>query len=94
MPRPAPGTTERHAAEALALSAMQWLASDQDRLQRFMDLSGIAPDALRARLGEPAFLVGVLDHLLLRDFADWSAQPPTAIGAARRAIGGVWSDDA
>ncbi len=78
---------------------MQWLASDQDRLQRFMDLSGIAPDALRARLGEPAFLVGVLDHLLgderlLMDFADWSAQPPTAIGAARRAIGGVWSDDA
>lgn len=98
MPRPAPGATERHAAEALALAAMQWLASDEDRLQRFLDLSGIAPDTLRARLGEPAFLVGVLDHLLgdeklLIDFSAWSDTPPSAVGAARRAIGGAWSDD-
>lgn len=92
-----PGTTERDAAEALALSAIQFLASDQDRLQRFLDLSGVLPDALRARLGNPEFQVGVLDHLLgderlLLEFAAWAALAPEAVGAARRALGGLWID--
>jgi len=44
--------------------AIQFLALEADRLWRFLDLTGTAPDALRARLAEPAFLAGVLDHLL------------------------------
>jgi hypothetical protein len=85
------------AAEALALTAVQFLASEPDRLQRFLDLTGLQPDRLRARLTDQGFLAGVLDHLLgdealLTEFADWAALQPTAVGQARRALGG-WRPD-
>lgn len=87
----APGTAE--AAEALALIAVQFLALEAERLWRFLDLTGTAPDALRARLGEPAFLAGVLDHLLgderlLLDFTAWAGIDPGAVAAARRGLVG------
>jgi len=85
----APGTAE--AAEALALTAIQFLALEADRLWRFLDLTGTAPDALRARLAEPAFLAGVLDHLLaderlLLDFAAWAGIDPGAVAPARQRL--------
>ena len=94
--RRTPGTAE--AAEALALSAVQFLAADDDRLQRFLALSGIAPDSLRARLAERAFLAGVLDYLLgdeilLLDFAAWAAVDPGDIGEARCRLGGWHAAD-
>lgn len=81
------------AAEALAFHAVRFLASDPDRLQRFLDLTGLAPDTLRARLAEPSFLAGVLDYLradegLLTGFAEWAAVSPAAVAEARRALGG------
>lgn len=79
------------AAEALALSAVQFIAADDDRLQRFMNLCGVAPESLRSRLHEPAFLAGVLDYLLgdeplLIAFAEWMDIDPGRIGAARRSF--------
>lgn len=82
------------AAEALALAAIQFLALEADRLQRFIDLTGLGPDDLRARLAEPVFLAGVLDHLLgdeplLLDFASWAAIDPGAVAEAKhRLVGG------
>ncbi len=91
-----PGRTDRAAAEtaeAIALRAVQFLAEEPDRLQRFLDLTGVPPDSLRARLAEPAFLAGILDHLLgdeplLLAFADWAQVAPAEIGAARRTLAG------
>jgi hypothetical protein len=92
----APGRTDRAArddAEAIALRAVQFLAEEPDRLQRFLDLTGVPPDSLRARLAEPAFLAGILDHLLgdepqLLVFAEWAQVPPADIASARRTLGG------
>jgi hypothetical protein len=92
----APGRTDRAArdnAEAVALRAVQFLAEEPDRLQRFLDLTGVPPDSLRARLAEPAFLAGILDHLMgdeaqLLLFAGWAQIPPAEIAAARRALVG------
>lgn len=85
------------AAEALALTVVRFLASEPDRLQRFLDLTGLDVDHLRARLTDQQFLAGVLDHLLgdealLTEFAGWAGLEPTAIGQARRALGG-WRPD-
>lgn len=51
-------------AASLALKGLYFLASDEARLTRFLQLTGIAPDELRAQAGEEATMVAVLDHLL------------------------------
>lgn len=91
-----PGRTDRAAvetAETIALRAVQFLAEEPDRLQRFLDLTGVPPDSLRARLAEPVFLAGILEHFLgdealLLAFADWAQVAPTEIGAARHVLAG------
>ncbi len=50
-------------AEALALSALGWTLSDGDRAARLLTLTGLTPDTLRARLGEPSLLAAVLAFL-------------------------------
>ena len=39
----------RDAAEALALSALGWIAEDPERIGAFLGQSGLDPDVLRAR---------------------------------------------
>lgn len=51
------------AAAALALSALVWVLSDDDRAGRLLTLTGLAPGDLRERLGEPAVLAAVLTYL-------------------------------
>jgi hypothetical protein len=55
---------DREAAEALALRALAWIAADDDRLARFLALSGVGLDEVRARAADAAFLGGVIDCLL------------------------------
>ena len=50
--------------EATAISALQYLASDDELLMRFSALSGILPNDMRQAASEPGFLVGVLDFFL------------------------------
>jgi len=45
---------------AIALSALGWTLGEPDRAQRFLALTGLTPDMLRARLGEPDLLAAVL----------------------------------
>jgi hypothetical protein len=52
-------------AERLALDVLLWIAGDDDRLLPFLAASGLSPDTLRASAREPAFLVGVLDHVMV-----------------------------
>ncbi|HAE03178.1 MAG TPA: DUF3572 domain-containing protein, partial [Rhodospirillaceae bacterium] len=51
-------------AETLALQALSFLMEDEDRLDRFLALSGLDQNDLRNRISDPAFLGGVLDHIL------------------------------
>lgn len=51
------------APEMLALAALGWLLGEPGRAQRYLDLIGLDPDALRANLHNPAVLASALDFL-------------------------------
>ncbi len=51
-------------ATTLALTALAFLAEDGPRLGRFLALTGIEPDQLRAAADAPETLLAVLDYLL------------------------------
>jgi hypothetical protein len=96
MVKPAP--VSRESAESLAVQALAFLATDPDRLGRFLAVTGIAPDAIRAAATEPGFLAGVLDHILaderlLLAFADQAEIPPEAVGRARSGLGRPYERD-
>ena len=50
-------------AQALALLALARVVSDERRGRRFLDLSGIGTEELRARASDPALLVALLRFL-------------------------------
>ena len=50
-------------ATALALGALGWTLSDDARAERLLALTGLAPDDLRSRVGEPALLAATLRFL-------------------------------
>jgi hypothetical protein len=52
---------------ALALSALGWILADDDRASRFLDLTGLTPDDLRTRLGEPGVLGAAVEFLLAHE---------------------------
>lgn len=77
----------------IALQALAWIASDDDRLAGLMAESGIDPAALRAQAGEPEVMGAVLDHLLRDDqaviaFCDAHGLPYTAPLSARAVLPG------
>jgi hypothetical protein len=81
------------AAEHLAIQALNYVATDGERLGRFLALTGIGPDEIRAAAREPGFLAGVLDHIasdetLLVEFAADAGVDPADIGSARNVLGG------
>ena len=84
---------DRSAAETIALRALGWMAADDDVLGAFLGASGLSPGEVRARAGDPDFLVAVLDFVtsddsLVRGFCDAQGLPYDAPLAARRAIPG------
>jgi hypothetical protein len=50
-------------AVALALAALGWIVSGPARAQRLLDLTGLSPQELRERAGEPAVLAAALGFL-------------------------------
>lgn len=50
-------------AEALALAALAATLTDERRAQRFLDLTGLDADELRARAGERSLLAATLAFL-------------------------------
>lgn len=50
-------------SQAIALLALATAISDERRAKRFLDLTGIGTDELRARAGEPALLAALLRFL-------------------------------
>lgn len=49
--------------ERLSLAALGWVLEDQDRAERFLTLTGLDPDGLRAALGERTTQAAVLEFL-------------------------------
>ncbi|MDE2578922.1 MAG: DUF3572 domain-containing protein [Hyphomicrobiales bacterium] len=78
-------------AEEIGVSAFVWLAADAERLSRFMALTGLEPDQLRAAAAAPDFLPAVLDHLAghepdLVAFAGEHRLPPERIAQASQIL--------
>jgi hypothetical protein len=81
----------KEAATELAVAALSFLAGEHERLERFLALTGLGPQSLRAAAREPSFLLGVLDHVagdetLLLAFARERGIDPEAVGRARDAL--------
>lgn len=81
------------AAETIALQMLGFLASDGERLERFMATAGLTPQGLRAAAADPQFLAGVMDYLLadqslLLAFAESVDLSPHKVMAARRHLPG------
>jgi len=97
--RPASRQDAQAAAEDLAIAALGFIAGEPERLGRFLAMTGIGPDSIRAAAREPQFLLGVLDHLaadepLLLAFAAENAVDPGEVIKARDTIAGrSWERD-
>ena len=77
--------------EALALGALGWTLSDDQRAGRLVALTGVTPDLLRERLEDRAFLAAVLRFLEghepdLLACADALGVPPPRLVAAREGL--------
>jgi hypothetical protein len=100
-PRASPKNSPHQApadAETLALIALAYVASDEELLPRFLALSGLDLDDLRARAQDPAMLGAVLDFLLAHEpdlirFAELQEIVPAAIARARHALPGGAVED-
>jgi hypothetical protein len=89
----APSSPGAEAGTAMAIEALAWLAADENRLERFLALSGLGPQNLRKAAAEPRFLTAILDYLasneaLLIDFARDSGRTPEQAARAHAALRG------
>lgn len=74
------------------MNALGWVLSDGDRAARFLALTGLTPDDLRASLGEPGTLAAVLEFLCshepdLMAAADALGVEPAELAGARERLG-------
>lgn len=78
----------------LGLQALAWLASDEERLVRFLNLTGLTPRGLRATATEPESLGAVLDYLLaweplLISFSEELGVAPEVVAQSRQRLPGA-----
>lgn len=81
------------AAQAIAISAIAYMSEEEDYLQRFFAITGLDADQMRGAVGEPSFLVGVLDFFLadeksLLAFTDAKNIDPEKVDLARQLLAG------
>jgi hypothetical protein len=87
-PKPSP-----EAAETLAAQALGWLATDFERLGRFLGETGLSPETVRQAARDPAFLPSVLEYLvrnetILTEFASELGLDPAQVVSAHRKLAG------
>ncbi|USU11640.1 DUF3572 domain-containing protein [Sphingomonadaceae bacterium OTU29THOMA1] len=78
-------------ADVLGLQALVWAIGEPDRADRLIAVTGLDPDDLRARAGEPAVLAAVIGYLEsyepdLIACASALGVPPQALVAAHEAL--------
>jgi hypothetical protein len=88
-----PRSMPAEVAEGLAIQALSYIAGEPERLDRFLSVTGIGPDQIRAAAGEPGFLAGVLaylasDETLATEFTTEAGCGPADIARAHIALGG------
>ena len=54
----------REEAENVAVGAFSYIISDEERLGRFMAVSGLQPDTIRSAASSPGFFAGILDYVV------------------------------
>jgi Protein of unknown function (DUF3572) len=91
MPISRQGSLAAEVAEVLAIQALGFIAQDDERLGRFLALTGMGPAEIRTAARERHFLAGVLDYVtgdeeLLVAFAGHAGVDPETIAIARRAL--------
>ena len=80
--------------QSTAIAALGFLASDPERLARFLSVTGLGPETLRMAATGSGFLVSVLDYLasddrLLVAFAEEQGLRPEDIASARDGLDGA-----
>ena len=80
-------------AQAIALQALAFIASEESALIGLMNLSGLSPAALKDQAADPQFLAGVMDFVLtdeslLLAFCKAMDLPPETPLRVRRALPG------
>ena len=83
------GAGPRERAREIAIAALVFLTQDDERLERFLALTGLQPGDLRASVADPGFLPCVLDYLasdepLLLAFVAHAGLRPEALDQARQ----------
>jgi hypothetical protein len=77
-------------ATALALKALAWTLGDDSRAGRLLALTGLEPEGIRVRIGDPAMLGAVLAFLeshepdLIACAEAIGVKPPQLIAAQER----------
>ena len=88
----------REQAEALAIQALTFISADEERLDRFLAVTGIGQAEIRAAARQPGFLSGVLEYMasddrLMAAFAGENNLDPADVDRGRVALAGVWERD-
>jgi hypothetical protein len=79
----------------IILKLLVFLSADEDQLTRFLALSGLLPQDLRTRHGEPVFQGFLLDYLFQDDEAtaafcsELQVQPETLMRLRQKLPGGA-----
>ena len=96
---PRSGAQTHALAEKLAIEALSFIASNSERLGRFLAATGIGPADIRAAAREPLFLAGVLDHLanneteLVAFAAESGNRPEDVLRSRDKLAGRTWERD-
>lgn len=90
---------QRAAAQEVAVSALSFLASDGERLVRFLAETGLSPATLRDAAAKPGFGAGVLafvisDESLLLAFAAHAQLDPRHVVGAHDILAPPFDPDA
>jgi hypothetical protein len=51
-------------AETVAVAAFSAITGDEERMSRFMAVSGLRPETIRQAAASPRFFAGILDYLV------------------------------
>lgn len=82
-----PEKTSLDEAENLAVAAFSAIMGDEERMSRFMAISGLRPDTIRAAAESPRFFAGVLEYvvsdepLLIALATEMNVKPERLMGA-------------
>ena len=86
-----PQKMTRDGAESVAIDALSFLAGEPELLGRFLAISGIRPDQIRAAAQAPGFYAGVLRFIAAHEptllaFASAAGLPPDRVLEALRRL--------